>query len=99
MSSPIISVPFRLLPNGTVATVDDSSDQGHAEQLGVLVSTKAGERVLVQAFGLTDPVFEGVSGSEITAAVATWGPQVTIDSVKVTYDTTGQTQYVNVSFT
>jgi hypothetical protein len=24
---------------------------------------------------------------------------VTIDSVKVTYDTTGQTQYVNVSFT
>ena len=99
MSSPILSFPFRLIPNGTVAVVDDSSDRGHAEQLQVLVSTRIGERTVTQGFGLNDPAFVGVNVSELTAAVAKWGPAVTVDSVNVSYDPAGQTQRVTVSFT
>jgi hypothetical protein len=94
----VISFPFRLLPSGQIATVDDGSPEGQAEELAVLVSTKIGERSMVQSYGLSDPVFVGVSAAELRAQVANFGPAVTIDDIAITYPT-GTSQQVAVTFT
>lgn len=78
----IISHPFRLLPNGNVATIEADSDLGDAEGIAVLVLTRRGERSLVPGFGVTDPAFAGLEPSEVAAGVALYGPPVTITAVR-----------------
>lgn len=82
--APILSWPFRLTSEGTVATVDQDSDQGHAEQIGVLMLTIQGEQQMVPGFGLPDPAFSGVRPGVVAAQVSQYGPEVTIDSVAST---------------
>jgi phage baseplate assembly protein W len=96
--SAILAFPFQLTPKGSVATIDDGSSAGQGQQLGVLVSTRLGERVMVQAFGISDPVFVGVNAPELQAAVAKWGPMVTLDSIAITYSPDGSQQNVTVDF-
>lgn len=77
----ILSHPFRLSANGTVATVAQGTDQANAEQIGVLCSTIQGERPIVPTFGVPDPAFSGIAAGVITAQIARWGPNVTVKSV------------------
>lgn len=79
----ILSHPFRLLPNGAAAAVEQDSDAGDTEQIAVLIMTVAGERELAPGFGITDPAFEGFLPGEIAAGVAAYGPPVTIVDVDV----------------
>lgn len=82
MAGPIFSFPFRLTPNGVVATVDQDSDQAHAERIAVLCSTIIGERPLAPNFGIPDPAFSGIKPGVIAAQVAAVGPAgVTIKTV------------------
>lgn len=81
--APIISHPFRIGLTGHIATVEQSSDAAGAEQIALLCLTRPGERPLVPGYGLSDPTFEGFQGSELAAAVALWGPDVSIDAVDV----------------
>ena len=81
----ILSVPFRLTPAGRAATVEQHSADGRAEQLAVLLRTRRGERSLVPAFGVPDPAFSEVTVAQVAAAVAMFGPPVTIEDVVVDY--------------
>lgn len=84
MAAPVFSFPFRLTAAGTVATVEQGSDQANAEQIATLCSTIAGERPLLPGYGLTDPAFRGVRAGELSAQAARWVPQVTVQSVTST---------------
>lgn len=77
----IISHPFRLDRVGNVATVGQDTEQADAEQLAILALTRVGERTLVPAFGMTDPVFADFDVADFVAGVATFGPPVTITDV------------------
>lgn len=83
----ILSHPFRLVPNGAVATVEQESDQGDAEQIAVLVLTIRGERPLAPGFGVTDPTFGGFAVSEVVAGLTVYGPPRSIVEAIVRADT------------
>lgn len=79
-----LSRPFRFLPNGTAATVEQDSPEAKAELLAELVHTRRGERTLTPGFGITDPTFQPFDATELAAAVRQFGPDVELDAVEVT---------------
>lgn len=93
----ILSHPFRLAGNGSIATVEQDSEGGDAEQLAVLALTRTGERGVVPGFGIADPTFAGFSASEFAAGVAIWGPPVHLGEVVVS-PVDESTQRVEVHF-
>ena len=97
MGVPLLSVPFRLNPSGTIATVDSDSEQADAEQLGVLIATKQGERELAPGFGMPDMTGRGFNTAALVAGVAAYGPAVTVEKVDIVNRGDG-TQDVAVSF-
>lgn len=74
----MLSFPLRLAPNGALATVEQASPDGAAEELAQLILTRRGERPLVPAYGLEDPVAAGVDAGELAALVELFGPPVTL---------------------
>lgn len=93
----ILSHPFRLALDGTVAKVEQTSDAGAGEQIAVLCLTRPGERPLVPGFGLADPTFDGFQPSALAAALALWGPEVGLEAVDIS-QLDEATQRVDVSF-
>jgi phage baseplate assembly protein W len=93
----LLSHPFRLLPNGEVATVDQGSDQANAEQLAVLCLTEIGERPMAPGFGITDPAFVVLDPSQVAAGIQTYGPDVTLSDVRIQYESEA-TQLVEIDF-
>lgn len=81
----LISHPFRLNPNGTVVTLEDSTDEFLAEQIAVLVLTKPGERQLVPSFGVNDPAFDRLDISALQAGLSVFGPDVLLTEVRSEY--------------
>lgn len=79
----ILSYPFRILPNGAAASVDQGSDEANAEQIGVLALTRIGERALVPTFGVEDPAFGSVTMGDLVAGITMFGPEVRIDDVAI----------------
>ena len=77
----LISHPFRVAVNGSVAKVEDGTDAAHGQQIAVLVMTRPGERPLVPLFGVSDPTFQGFDESALKAQIEMFGPDVTIESV------------------
>lgn len=79
----ILSHPFRLDGNGSIASVEAESDEGEAEQIAVLALTLLGERPLVPGFGIPDPAFASAYPSgALVAGLATYGPPVRVQSVE-----------------
>lgn len=78
--SKILSHPFRLIANGTIATVEQESERADVEQVAVLALTRLGERPLVPSFGVSDPVFARFDVGQLAAGLAAYGPPVTIRS-------------------
>jgi hypothetical protein len=93
----ILSYPFRLQPNGDVAVVEQTSDAGVAEQIAVLILTRAGERPLQPAFGIPDPVFEGLDALDVAAGLALFGPPAEVTGLEVGF-ADALTQEIDVSF-
>jgi hypothetical protein len=93
----ILSHPFRIAGNGVVATVEQTSDQGYAEQLAVLILTEIGERPLAPGFGITDPTFSTLDPADIAAGLTAYGPDIRVVDVRVEYES-DSTQLVNVDF-
>jgi hypothetical protein len=83
MGSPILAFPFQLTPAGNVATVDQDSAEADAEQVGVLIATRIGERLDAPAFGIPDPAFSGLDGGAIANGIKLFGPPVQLTSVAV----------------
>lgn len=95
----VLSHPLRLDGTGRrFATVDQGSDQHHAEAIAVILSTRRGERPLAPTFGTTDPAFAEVDAAELAAQVAVFGPPVTIADVETDYRPDGTASTV-VTFT
>lgn len=80
----LLSHPFRLQPDGSVATVEQGSAQYNIEQLAMFTMTIVGERRLVPAFGLRDPVFDQFEEGEVSTGIAIYGPpDIDIQSVDI----------------
>lgn len=79
----ILSHPFRLAANGSVAKVDPISPQGIAEQIAVLVLTRRGERELIGGFGTSDPTFGAFDPTEVVAGITAFGPPTSIADITV----------------
>lgn len=93
----VISYPFRLDAGGQVATVEQGSDAASAEQIGLLLLIRQGERPLVPDFGVTDMVGQGLNEAELVAAITTFGPDVDIRDVDIREAGDG-VQQVTVTF-
>jgi phage baseplate assembly protein W len=79
----LLSYPFRLDARGSVATTEDGEDY-FAEEIASLISTRPGERTLVPNYGITDPVFNSLSKTELIEKIGMFGPSVTINSIRST---------------
>lgn len=79
----MLAFPFRFLPNGRAAMVEDESDASDAQEIAFLLLTRVGERPLAPEYGSPDPTFntEGVSEADIAAAIAAFGPPVDVELV------------------
>jgi hypothetical protein len=75
------SFPFRLGGDGSIATVEDGSDQAVEEAIAVAMLTRPGERITVPTFGAVDPAFAGVEAGALQRHLDDFGPNVTITSV------------------
>lgn len=93
----ILSHPFRVLGNGEVAAVEQTSDQANAEQVGVLILTRLGERPMAPGFGITDPVFSTLDPAELAAALEMYGPDVNVNDISTTWES-DSTQLVRLDF-
>ena len=81
----LISFPFRLTANGSVATADDGSEDYLQEELAQLIRTQPGERTLVPTYGIPDPAYAGFDEAVLRAQVGIFGPPVTIRAVDIAY--------------
>lgn len=81
--SEILAYPFRILPGGIVATVDQNTDEANGQQIAVLVATRRGERQLVPSFGIDDPAFGQLKREDIVAGIELYGPPVAIRDITV----------------
>lgn len=79
----LISYPFRLAPNGTVAVREDGDPDYYTEELACLILTQPGERVLVPEYGVEDPTYDDIDDEELRAKVVLFGPPVSITDVYV----------------
>jgi phage baseplate assembly protein W len=77
---PHFAVPFRVDTSGSVAVVDQDSDEEIAQCVRVLMSTTMGERIELPDYGIPNPVFATVSthdDADMAAAVGKWEPRAT----------------------
>ena len=85
----VLAHPFRLTGNA-VATVDDTSDAGAAQEIALLCATRIGERDLVPGYGIPDPAFDQLELGVVNAGLALYGPPgVTVTDLSISLDTTG----------
>jgi hypothetical protein len=94
----LISHPFRLKPNGAVATVEDGTVSADAEGLAVMALTRRGERDQLPTFGIPDPVFDALSVADLNVALADHGPDIVVTAVSVTRGPTETTERVELTF-
>ena len=81
--SAVLSFPFRLAPNGTVATVEQGTEVYYGEQIQVLIGTNMGERPLVPTFGMPMMEFADFGVLALTQACSMYLPEVEISDVAV----------------
>ena len=77
--------PFELGPNGAARTVITDSEAHHQQAIAVLIMTRTGERKMMPAFGLDDPVHRGpdpIAADEVEEAVRMFGPPVRVTDVR-----------------
>lgn len=79
----MLSYPFRVGPDGGVATVEGDSEQADTEEVAVLLLTVRGERPLLIGYGIEDPTFAGIRAPEVMSAISRWVPAVTVTGVSV----------------
>lgn len=86
----MISFPFRLDPNGSIATVEQDADQYVEEQIALALLVRPGERIQVPTFGTADPAFAGFQVAALQRHLIDFGPRVTVRTVSIDYTSEGQ---------
>ena len=74
MTAQLITHPFRLQLDGSVATAPPGSDELVETQIAALVGTQIGERPMAWTFGIPDAAFGALSAEDIRAGLALHGP-------------------------
>jgi len=77
VTMPHLALPLRLTSSGRFATVAQDSADDVAQSLGVLFSTRPGERTAVPDYGTADPQPLGPDVASLRAAAAVWEPRGT----------------------
>ena len=90
----LISHPFRLLPNGSIAAREDSSTEYLAERIAVVLLVSPGERPLVPIFGVADPAYSNLDVAALTAQMSTFGIPVKIRGITKTINSDELTDYL-----
>ena len=86
----VLSFPFRLAANGTVVTVESTSDAGIAEQINAFIQTIQGERPLAPGYGINDPTFDSeFDPGMITAGLAEFCPEANVLGVRDSWRNNG----------
>lgn len=81
----LIAHPFRVAVNGSLAKVEDGTDEANGQQIAVLVMTQPGERPLVPMFGVADPAFGMFDEAALKAQIDMFGPDVSIEDVQTAF--------------
>ncbi|MFT4471688.1 hypothetical protein ACMX2H_17445, partial [Arthrobacter sulfonylureivorans] len=74
MADGVIAIPFRLTPQGEVATAPHGSPQEVDEAIVALALTRVGERPMQPSYGTPDPVFTGLSAGDLQVGLDEFGP-------------------------
>jgi hypothetical protein len=81
----LISYPFRLTANGSVAVREDGDADYFAEEFACLLLTRPGERELVPEYGIEDPTYEDIDYEELESKIAMFGPPIKLADVYFDY--------------
>jgi hypothetical protein len=92
----LISYPFRLSVNGSVATIEEGEDY-YGDELAMLVRTVPGERELVPTYGIQDPTFGAFNRFELLQKISTFGPPIDIVNTSSYFVSDGRVK-VNISY-
>lgn len=90
----VISFPFRLDLNGSVATVEQDSDPEIEEQIALAMLTRTGERIQAPTFGVADPAFIGFAAGNLQRHLNDFGPRVEVTAVDISRDVEGRERVV-----
>lgn len=80
MRIPHLAVPFDLDRRGHARTVDQDSPAEILQNVGVLLSTRPGDRQALPQFGVEDRTFDQIDDVEwLVDAVSEWEPRADVD--------------------
>lgn len=97
MTVQLIAHPFRMGDNGRVATHEQDDDAYLAERIALVLGCRPGERALVPAFGVTDPVYDGLTLASIQNQMVIFEIPVTITDL-THHDLSDSTTSYRVTF-
>lgn len=79
----VISFPFRVGPDGSIATVEQGSDADVEEQIAIAMLTQRGERIQCPTFGVADAAFAGFQLGALQRHLLDFGPAVQVTALNV----------------
>jgi phage baseplate assembly protein W len=85
----VLSIPFRLLPNGRAERVWQGSEAHVQQQAAQFVATNTGELPMSPFYGIDDPAFRDVRAAEVVMGMAEFHPSVKVNSVYVVMNRNG----------
>jgi hypothetical protein len=85
---PHFAVPFYVADDGAVGTVQQDTETEIIQSVAMLCGTVPGTRLVVPAYGLTDPTFAGINPTELQVQVSRFEERAT--SVTVVYTPANQ---------
>ena len=79
----VLSIPFRLMPNGRAERVWQGSEAHVQQQAAQFMATNTGELPMSPLYGIEDPAFRDVRAAEVVMGMAEFHPSVNVRSVFV----------------
>ena len=90
----LLSIPFRIGDDGRPERIWQGSEAHAHQQALQFVSTKPGELPMSPLYGLDDPSFRSMDAAEVVVGMATYHPEVVVQSVFVYGDPYGVAEVV-----
>lgn len=81
----LLSIPFRISDDGRPERIWQGSEAHAVQQALQFVSTRPIELPMSPMYGLDDPAFRTIDAAEVVVGMATYHPEVMVESVLV-YD-------------
>jgi len=81
----LLSIPFRISDDGRAERIWQGSEAHAVQQALQFVSTRPRELPMSPMYGLDDPAFRTMDAAEVVVGMATYHPEVMVESVLV-YD-------------